>query len=355
MEFILNLTLNSVSQVLTSLVHNWPYLLLSVIIATALKLYVDADKVSAFINRFKGASVVAATTAAVATPLCSCGTTAVILGMMASSMSWAPIVAFMVASPLTSPEGLVYSAGLFGWPFAWAFYLASIVLGLTGGGIAAVLESRGWLANQTRFTQAASSEACACSTTTAGNTQVFGLDVPEVTLNTSQPACSCAPAPVAQPVNCECGEVEQPSKPQKPAVTPMMFAREFYNGSKQLLVMFLGFAFIGYFLNGLIPTEWVAAIFGSGNIFNVPLAATLGLPLYINSEASLPLVRALIDNGMSQGAALAFLISGAGTSIGAITGALTIARWRVVALVVVILWTGAMISGFAFNLIAPLL
>jgi uncharacterized membrane protein YraQ (UPF0718 family) len=68
----------------------------------------------------------------------------VILGMMARQMPWAPIVAFMVASPLTSPEGLVYSAGLFGWPFALAFYLASIGLGLIGGLVAAMLESRGW-------------------------------------------------------------------------------------------------------------------------------------------------------------------------------------------------------------------
>ena len=57
----------------------------------------------------------------------------------------------------------------------------------------------------------------------------------------------------------------------------------------------------------------------------------------------------MIDNGMSQGAALAFMISGAGTSIGAITGALTIARWRVVALVVGMLWIGAILSGLAFN------
>ena len=64
----------------------------------------------------------------------------------------------------------------------------------------------------------------------------------------------------------------------------------------------------------------------------------------------MPLVRALLDNGMSHGAALAFMISGAGTSIGAIAGALTIARWRVVALVVGILWVGAILSGFAFNL-----
>jgi uncharacterized membrane protein YraQ (UPF0718 family) len=128
--------------------------------------------------------------------------------------------------------------------------------------------------------------------------------------------------------------------------------QELFIDGKRLLVMFGGFAFVGYFLNGLIPTSWVISLFGSGNIYNVPLAATLGLPFYINSEASLPLIRAMLDNGMSQGAALAFLISGSGTSIGAITGALTIARWRVVGLVVGMLWIGAIISGMLFNLFA---
>lgn len=114
--------------------------------------------------------------------------------------------------------------------------------------------------------------------------------------------------------------------------------------------MFLGFAFIGYFLNSLIPAIWVAAFFGQGNIYSVPLAATLGIPLCINTEASLLLVRALIDGGMSQGAALAFLITGAGTSFGAVAGALTIARWRVIA-VIGVLWVGAILMGYLYNLL----
>ncbi len=48
------------------------------------------------------------------------------------------------------------------------------------------------------------------------------------------------------------------------------------------------------------------------------------------------------------------MISGAGTSIGAIAGALTIARWRVVGLVVAILWIGAMLCGFAYDFLAAL-
>jgi hypothetical protein len=45
------------------------------------------------------------------------------------------------------------------------------------------------------------------------------------------------------------------------------------------------------------------------------------------------------------------LITGAGTSIGALTGALTIARWRVIALVIGTLWVGAVIIGYIYDLI----
>jgi len=116
--------------------------------------------------------------------------------------------------------------------------------------------------------------------------------------------------------------------------------------------MFLGFAFLGYLLNGLIPASWISALFGEGRAYGVPLAATLGLPLYVNSEASLPLVRAFLDSGMTRGAVMAFLIAGSGTSVGAITGALTIARWRVVGLVTAVLWIGAILAGWGFDLAA---
>lgn len=377
MEFILSSAINSIGQVGQTLLHSWPYLVVGMVIATLLKLYVNAEKVSAFLTRYRKAGVMAATTVAVATPLCSCGTTAVVLGMMASTMPWAPIVAFMVASPLTSPEGLVYSAGLFGWPFALAFFLSSIVLGLVGGWVASVFERHGWLANQARYAEPMSA-SCACSTNSrvsVAPNRVFNLEVPSIQLGNLGTACACAgAAPVVLAASsCGCGQAKitlDRAEPecgcagnssraaqgddqvasQKTAVTPTALLNELYTSGKRLLVMFLGFAFIGYFLNGLIPASWVATVFGGGNIYNVPLAATLGLPFYINSEASLPLIRSLLDAGMSQGAALAFLIAGAGTSIGAITGALTIARWRVIALVVGVLWVGAIVSGFVFDL-----
>jgi len=308
----------TLGKVVETFSHNWFLLLISIVTSVALKLYIDQDAISRFLRRNTKNSVLMSTGVAVATPFCSCGTTAVILGMMASTIPWAPIVAFLVASPLTSPQELFYSAGLFGWDFAIAFFVASILLGLAGGAIASFAEARGWLANQARM--APPPQAPSLSLGIMGG-----------------------PAPLELPV------IARPIEVVKPSVTIAMFMQEMWTTSKRLLPLFLGFTFFGYLLNGLIPAAWITSLFGTGHAYGIPLAATLGLPFYINTEASLPLVRAMLDSGMSQGAALAFLITGAGTSLGAIGGALTIARWRIIAIVIGTLWIDSILIGFAYN------
>ena len=319
MSFAINLIEYAFMQVLGTMVHNWPFLLISILVSAAVKLYADQDRVAAFLQKNRKGGVLISTIVAVTTPLCSCGTTAIVLGMMASVMPWAPIIAFMVSSPLTSPEELFYSAGLFGWPFAIAFFAASIILGLAGGAIAGLIESRGWLKGQARMAQLSPASP------------PFSLGI------------MGAPAPLDLPV------INQTAIPQKAPITLRTFAQEMYDISKRLIPLFLGFAFVGYLLNGLIPAAWVTNLFGAGHAYSIPLAATFGIPFYINTEASLPLVRAMLDSGMSQGAALAFLITGAGTSIGALGGALTIARWRVLAIILGTLWIGAILLGIAYD------
>lgn len=289
----------SIQQVLQTLSKTWPFLAAGILVAAGLRLFVSPRQIAALFQRRRTGAVVLATGVAVTTPLCSCGTMAVILGMLASAVPWAPVVAFMVASPLTSPQELLLSAGLFGWPFALAFFGASIALGLLGGAAAHALEARGWLSGQARHL-----------------------------------------APPAQ-----AGAV--PPRPKGRKLVAAL-ARESWSTARRLVPLFLVFAFVGYLLNNLIPARWVEELFGRGD-WGVLLAATLGLPLYVNTDASLPLVRAFLDHGASAGAALAFLITGAGTSIGAITGAFAIARWRVIGLVVGTLWLGAISIGYAYD------
>jgi uncharacterized protein len=317
MSFALNLIEFALRQVLHTVSANWPFLLVSIVVSAAIKLYADQDRVAAFLQKNRKGGVLISTIVAVTTPLCSCGTTAIVLGMMASVMPWAPIVAFMVSSPLTSPEELIYSAGLFGWPFAIAFFAASIILGLAGGAIAGFADSRGWLKGQARMTQ-------------------------QVTVSSPSLGIMGGPAPLDLPV------INQNTSARQP-ITLRAFISEIFDISKRLIPLFLGFVFVGYLLNGLIPAEWITSLFGAGHAYGIPLAATLGIPFYINTEASLPLVRAMLDSGMSQGAALAFLITGAGTSLGALGGAMTIARWRVIAIVLGTLWIGAILLGITYD------
>ncbi len=308
---MLELLAKTLTQVAVTVAHTWPYLAFSVLVAAILKVHVEPARVRAWLARHQRASVVGAVAVSVATPLCSCGTMALVLAMLATSMPWAPIVAFMVASPLSSPGQLLYTAGLFGWTFAGFHLAVAIVLGFAGAAAAALLESRGWLANQTRLGQLSPAPI-------SGGSDAVVLGAASV---------------VERPARLRLGE----------------YGRALLTEGRRLALLFVTFAFIGYLLNNLIPAAWVTALFGSGQTWGVALAATLGLPLYVNSDASLPLVKSFLDSGASPGAAMAFLLTGAGTSVGAVVGALTIARWRVLAVVVSTLWVGAIVSGYVFD------
>lgn len=309
---MLELLTKTLTQVVITFGHTWPYLALSVLVAAVLKVHVEPARVRAWLGRHQKASVAGAVGLSVTTPLCSCGTMALVLAMLATSMPWAPIVAFMVASPLSSPGQLLYTAGLFGWPFAAFHFAAAIVLGFAGAGAAAVLESTGWLANQTRLAK------------------------PELA-----PIAGGSDAAVITIGDAPTGQAFTRRLPQ--------YARAVLTESRRLAPLFFTFAFLGYLVNNLVPAAWVTALFGSGQTWGVVLAATFGLPLYVNADASLPLVKSFLDSGASPGAAMAFLLTGAGTSVGAVAGALTIARWRVLAVVVVTLWVGAVVTGHAFD------
>jgi uncharacterized protein len=128
------------------------------------------------------------------------------------------------------------------------------------------------------------------------------------------------------------------------------FGRALVANGRRLAGFFLAFAALGYLLIEVIPTQVLTSYLGADSWWSVPLATTLGIPIYLNSDASLPMVASLMHGGMGPGAALAFLMTGAGTSVAAISGMLIIARWKVVTIVVASLWIGAVILGY----LAPL-
>jgi uncharacterized membrane protein YraQ (UPF0718 family) len=123
-------------------------------------------------------------------------------------------------------------------------------------------------------------------------------------------------------------------------------AAESWRLGRRLLLYFVAYSTLAYLVLELVPADLLVNLLGGDAVWSVPLAALLGIPVYITSEGSLPMVAALMGGGLGAGAAMAFLITGAGTSIPAITGALVIARRRVVGLVVALLFGGAVLLGW---------
>lgn len=365
---LVDLLTRVVTRVLDTLESTWPFLVLSVVLASVVQVYVGADRLGGWLRRSIPVAVVGAVLLGALTPFCSCGTMAVVLGSLAASVPWAPVVAFLASSPLTSPGEYALSVGLFGPRFATAFVVAAIGVGLLGGVAAWALERAGWLTGQSRVAPARVSTCSAEG------------DIEEV----SAPCCPAAleslvvtPAVLAASAAGSsadsCGAVDAGCcGTGGPDRTPHVdhesqgatwlavmrtdprtreLARALVGNGRRLAWYFVAFASLGYLVIELIPTSVFEQHLGDGNaITAVPLAALLGIPMYVNTEGSLPLVASLMDGGMGAGPALAFLITGAGTSIGAVSGMLIVARWRIVALVVGTLFVSACLTGW----IAPL-
>ena len=346
------------ADVWTTIEHNWPFLLASILVASAVQVFVGTEGLARWLRARTWLAVVGAVALGALTPFCSCGTTAVVLGAMASAVPWAPVVAFMVTSPLTSPGEYVLSVGLFGGSFATTFFVAAIVIGLAAGALTSVIERRGFLAGQARVRAPAagsdfeasgscgpSANSCPVALSSDPDRPVaLALLEPEVvscyaaTATTDQGACGYGDV-----YGDGCAVTAAPSK-------ALEFGRAMVANGRRLAGFFLAFAALGYLLIELIPTQVLTSYLGADSFWSVPLAATLGIPIYLKSDASLPMVASLMNGGMGPGAALAFLVTGAGTSVAAISGMLIIARWKVVTIVVATLWIGALILGY----LAPL-
>lgn len=74
-------------------------------------------------------------------------------------------------------------------------------------------------------------------------------------------------------------------------------------------------AAIGAFIYGFFPQDLVVRLAGPGNSWSIPIAAALGVPMYIRAETIIPISAALVGKGMGLGTVLALIIGGAGASI----------------------------------------
>ena len=107
----------------------------------------------------------------------------------------------------------------------------------------------------------------------------------------------------------------------------------------------------GAAIYGLVPTAWVVAVAGPGQPFAIPLAAALGVPMYVNAETFFPISAALLEKGVGVGAVVALVITSMGVSIPEVVLLGGLFRWRLVAILVSSVFAVAVGGGALFALV----
>lgn len=79
-------------------------------------------------------------------------------------------------------------------------------------------------------------------------------------------------------------------------------------------------------------------------------ATMVGAPAYLNGYAALPLTSGLLQQGMSPGAALSFMVAGSVTSIPAAVAVWALAKPHVFGLILVLALTGSFAVGVIFQM-----
>lgn len=389
---IVALLTDTAEAVITSLIHNKVPLTFAILTAAVMGAYIDAEKMKNALLRRPKVSIFAAVAVGAFTPLCACGTMGIIIGMLTTALPWGPIMAFLTSSPLMSPDGFILISGIISFRFALALAVSSVVIGLGAGLITHVIERRTrWLENQTRFAdKAAESSSCGCGTAPARDkVRSCGCGTHVQAESAASHNGAIPGAGLTGAASCTCdsrgGQVpyenkENPCAGETNISIPVLVCcagtgsvtlaipnrvicfvkgiryRAIFDhivnvGIKQILFYFMIFVAVGYLVNRFVPAAFIMGLFGAHNIYSVPLAAFIGLPLYVSGDGAIPFINSLMNAGASGGSMLAFLITGPGTSAWVIVGIAAFMKRRAIALYIGFLLVFGIVLGYLYDIL----
>lgn len=245
-------------------------------------------------------------------PFCSCEVIPFVAAMLAVGAPLSAAMAFWLSSPLMDPAMFMVTAATLGLPFALAKTAAAILLGIAGGFGVRLLSGTAAFSDPLR----ARPQAGGC--------------------------CSKKPAIGAPPVWRFWTDPDRRATFRATAVENGLF-----------LLKWLALA---YLIEALmirhVPADWIAGALGGDGPGTVLLAALIGGPAYLNGFAAVPLIGGLVEQGMSQGAAMAFVIAGGVSCIPAALAVWALVKPRVFAGYIGFAFAGSLAAGLIWGAIA---
>ncbi len=273
-------------------------------------------------------------------PLCCFGSLPVAVSLRQKGARLGPVLAFLVATPATSISALLVTYGLLGWKFTLFIFLAVVIMGLVMGLVGNMVAGKAKALVPPA--NLALDPVCGMNVETekSPNTEYRG--------ETYYFCCS------------HCQEAFENNPEQ------------YIAGSRQLahrMKHVLKYAFVDMvkeigpeLLLGLALAALVAAVAPVGRFVGTHFGGGLGylfslgfgLIMYICSTASVPLVHALVSQGMNIGAGMVLLLVGPITSWGTILVLRKEFGGRILAIYLLVICTLSLALGYCFAVIHKL-
>jgi hypothetical protein len=242
------------------------FLLISYIVGL-LQEYIPPSKIQSILSSKNGKGYIIAGFLGAITPFCSCSTIPFLKGLLRAKAGFGTMMVFLFASPLLNPIIIGLFAVTFGFKVTIFYFIIAMGVSIVAG----------YLLEKLSFEKYIKAEAY-------------------IAPQTSGCASSC-------------------NKTGKQISKWTRIWNSTWEDFKKVLPYLIGGIAVGSMIYGFMPTEFVASIASEDNPLAIPIAAVIGIPLYIRAEAVIPLSAALAAKGMGLGTVMALIIGSAGASL----------------------------------------
>jgi uncharacterized membrane protein YraQ (UPF0718 family) len=280
------------------------------------------------------------------TPFCSASVVPVSMGMAEMGISMGIIFSFLISAPLCNFVVTGMILAMFGWKVTLIYF----VITFSSAVIAGFLMERSPLRNEIKRGA-------------------------ELVKEKKQSACGCGGAPVSAPSAAGCCGKTVPQMQEHPpksgcaavgatsccadaAVPGINHKEKLLHGLSFAWALFkhiIPYVLIGSVISALsaafLPAEIVEKYVGGNSWHSIPIAAFVGVPLYLRIEMAIPLLKVLIAKGMGMGAAMALVIGGTGASLPEIALVSSVLKPKAVVAFVLTIMTAAIIGGIVFQIV----
>jgi uncharacterized membrane protein YraQ (UPF0718 family) len=265
--------------------------------------YIPPEKIQAILSARKGKGYIVAALMGAITPFCSCSTIPFLKGLLRARAGFGPMLTFLFSSPLLNPVIIGLFAITFGLKVTLVYFLIALLVSVAAGILLDMMGFEKHVKEEAYITPVASGCAASCSTSTV-------------------------------PVESKWVRIWKTTWKDFKGVLPYLM---------------VGIAF-GSVIYGFMPTDLVSEYAGKDNLLSIPVAAVIGIPLYIRAEAVIPLSAALVAKGMSLGAVMALIIGSAGASLTEVILLRSIFKMPMIIAFLVVILTMAICAGFLYAL-----